>query len=435
MVDAKADLKRFLRGIEKTITIQDLQNALGDSPSKYQRRFRVSWAESYTSYAEWVRDVRRVFNALTTLVVQKVGRKPKWVEVFPSLREDEEVAADPSLVRARLSSEPIVEAALPLLTELQSAYLSRKANENYWRTGDLLVRMISVYELIEDWGAAATLLGDLARINKVTGDFYFEADALLRQGQAYYNLRDFEAAHQALTRGVEVIEDNHPKAPPYRTKLRLLNYLAMVKAESGNLDEAVSMLENDCLDLAAKHCSQVAVANVHHKIGSFKVRARDPQGALLHLTASLATRRDTRMMSEVSRTLKEIGCAFDQLEKTEIALLVWEIAYHLQSKHEDRDIMGHTLHLSGCGFQKISEMDLPKTASCKPKWINDPKLQTVLMRLQDDERVPDLVVRSKEKALQEGRRRLQRARPFVQDEETRKDIELRLSDISAVLDG
>lgn len=416
---AKKAFRAFIRGHD--IKLKEIPEGKGSlSVSTIDRRLGTNDEKKYDSVQDWANQLIPIFRRVSELVRDRSepGEGPlTWEQLFgPDVPQPTGAKRDiPTFNRSRVNSSEIRNAAAPLIIVLQQLFESNESNGNVWKNGQILAHLCSILELTEKWADAAHFLGVLAKNNRKTNDFHFEADAHLRQGQAHFFNREIEKAENAIGAGLNVIRDFAYRTPPYRTQLRLLNYKAMILSEYGRHDEALEILEKECLPLAEEKCSNGALASVRNRIGMIMVRRGDnAQKAIAHLQEALEFRAEMGMFSEASRTLYLMGCAFGELMKDyPRALIVWEIASRIQTKYSDFDVLAQTQLGCGLAYLELSTARFPIRITTT--LISDRKLQSRLEKVAGNVGFREIDITNAASCLDLAQSRLQGARVNAMD--------------------
>jgi tetratricopeptide (TPR) repeat protein len=333
------------------------------------------------------------------------------------------------LSRPRFNVSRITESAVPLVQYLRYSFESSKYRVNIWKNSQILRHLCHVLELIEDWDEAARYLGILAEMNRKTGDFHFAADALLRKGQALYYAQKLDAADACLSAGLAVIDGFANKAPPYRTKLRLLNYLSMVKSDRGDNAGAFDILVNQCLPLAEEKCSEAAVASVQNRLGIVCLRMKDVVDAKQHLAEALEFRASVGMMSEAAKTLFAVGRAYREALELRQAAFLLELSAILQIQNDDFEMLGETQFECATVYCTFDDIDFPIAVSCSSVDFPDRKLRGTLEKLREIAGFSEIRLRSKQEARRVAYERLLAGRYNASKESIREKIATKLNEM------
>jgi tetratricopeptide (TPR) repeat protein len=347
----------------------------GLSRATINRRLGLLSQDKYPQIEVWLADLVPIYQRVNQLRQSRGQSGLSWQAFFGS-----EFPLPPSqlgfevLARTKLADDRLVEAVAPLIEHLTYLYESTRDKEDVWKASQILAHLCNALELGARWHELAKYSGLLAALNRRTDDFHFAADALLRRGQALYHLREFDAAESCLEDGLKEIDSVSNKTPPYRTQLRLLNYLAIVKSEKGQHAEAIKLLRERCLRLAEMECSGAAIASVQNRLGIINLNMGLPAEAKQYLIEALDARVQMGMITEASRTLFSLGRAFRAGGELRQAVFVWQVARLLQQRYDDLDMLGETELACGELYADLLDSDFPLNVECSPAHFNEPRL-------------------------------------------------------------
>jgi tetratricopeptide (TPR) repeat protein len=193
----------------------------------------------------WLTKVVALFNRINVVCATKhrVSNR-SWEEIFGDEFPKPPIIPDSAVSNyADVAVDKVRALATPLIEFLNAEFRLANDQHNIWKASQFLIRVCALYELTSDWQRAADSFGRLAELNRQTGDFHHVADALLRRGLALFYAGSAKEAETQFQAGLDVIAEHSSKVPPYRTELRLLNYLALAKSELGESEEARRLLE------------------------------------------------------------------------------------------------------------------------------------------------------------------------------------------------
>lgn len=403
------------------------------SKATIDRRLNSANHSRYDDATKWLRELVPIYKRTNDIVVEKGSPPLSWAQFFgdefPLPPHDVSFAA---LSRARFSDRRLLEAASPLVSHLTNAYEASKNKGNVWKLGQVLSNLCHTLELTENWPEASRYFAALAKLNERTGDFHFRADALLRQGQALYFCGRLSEAEVSLRAGLSVIDDH--EAPPYRTKLRLLNYLAMVKSDLSEHETAEKILLEQCLPLAEAKCSHAAVASVHNRLGIILLKM-GRQEAERHLISALVARTDMNMISEASKTLFLLGRTHRTNGLLKQAILLWEVAIRLQLQHDDFEILGETQFECGCAYADYPESQFPLTVTCSPVNFPNRELRRPLDRLRELAEIDEVSVSRARDGLRRAHERLLSSAYHSKDDQAAARVTSKITEVVARLDA
>ncbi len=306
---------------------------------------RIFTAEKGRSLEDWLTKLAALFNRINVICVNKQFQtNPRsWEDIFghdfpkPPVTPDRGVSnyADVAVGKVRRLSTPLIEF-------FETEFRSANDQKNIWKASQFLIRLCELYELTANWQRAADAFAKLAELNKQTGDFHHVADALLRQGLALFYAGLAKEAEARFQNGLDVIAEHSSKTPPFRTELRLLNYLALAKNELGDSEGARRLLETRSLPLAQNRSSKAAVASVHNRLGIVCLRLGDLAAAAEYLSRALEMRIQLSMRSEAVRTLFVLGSVHERKGELPQAILIWQITVELQKTLRDYESIAKT---------------------------------------------------------------------------------------------
>ena len=380
--EAWLHLKAYLLAIG--ITSGDLDNDTGGKSSLTISRYfnQTKTARSFKSQSEWVAAINPIYSQIERLAANK-GASSTWHAVFGPNVPEFWARDSTALARPRLQNSKLPLAATPLIEELREIYESERRHDNVWKRSELLVHLCSVLELAGRWDELPDLLDRLATLNAKTGDFHYEADARLRQAQALFQQGEFGEAAKAITKGLSVIDGNAERSPPYRTKLRLLNYRAAILMKQGENAEAFEILAKQCFPLARDYCSHSAVSNVQHRLGVVNLALDRPDDAEEELTKALASRVGLSMFTEAARTLGDLGRTSTASGLYVRAVLLFELSLANHRANNDEADLPKAALACGSAYIELHRMSLPIMISCASNIVQGHGLYPLVIPLND----------------------------------------------------
>jgi tetratricopeptide (TPR) repeat protein len=376
---------------------------------------RILAPEARRTREEWLTRLAKLFNRINSVYAVKFKTSHRsWESLFgddfphPPVSLDLTVSnyAEVGLAKMRTLTAPVIQF-------LESEFRTANDQQNVWKASQFLVHVCELYELTAEWARAAECAGKLAELNERTGDFHHVADALLRQGLALYYNRNAKEAKTKFERGLSVIAEYSSKVPPYRTQLRLSNYLALANNELGDSLLARQILESNSLPLAKDRCSRAAVASVENRLGVICLRLNDLRAAADYLISALGTRVQLSMRSEAARTMVTLGTVHERMGEPLQAAFIWHVSAGLQAALRDSEVLAKTFYELGCLYVRLQQAPLwyrgdELVVGLSANHFPEPKELCALEKICERERPQDLRI-AKHRLLQLARREFEAA--------------------------
>jgi tetratricopeptide (TPR) repeat protein len=364
--------------------LADLPKENGGKGELTIRRYfnKTSTARPFKSVSGWVAAINPIYNQIESLAATK-SVSCTWQLVFGPNVTPYWARDSTALVRPRLKSDRLALAAIPLIEELGELFEAGRWHDNVWKRSELLVHLCSVLELAGKWKELPDLLDRLAKLNCKTGDFHYEADARLRQAQALFQLGELDPAADAITRGLSVIEDNTERSPPYRTKLRLLNYRAAILMRQGQNTEAFDVLARECFPLAQDYCSVSAILNVQNRLGVVNLALGLIEDAEKELTKALAGRVGLSMFTEAARTLSDLGRTSTASGQFVRAALLFEISLENHRQNNDEADLSKAALACGLAYIDLHGTPHPIAINCALNIVKGQGLYPSVLQLNE----------------------------------------------------
>ncbi len=329
---------------EGGITEKDLEwESLGLTETRIKRCLNPDNPANHKALSSWLREIGIIVGRLNEVRQEKGLQKLSWEKLFdPSFPRPDNFVDFTTLGRAHLGNLQIVAVAAPLIQQLKADFQAQHSNSNFRKAGSIVAHLCQLLELTENWTEIAVYSGKMAELNKKTEDFHYTADSFLRQGQALYYAKKLDKAEVSLRAGLEEIKKYHEKVPPYRTKLRLLNYMVMVTSAQGDDEGALRMAEGECLPLATDHCSDTAVAAVQNRIGILNFKLAHNDIARESLIKALETRVSKSMISECAKSLYTLAACYRVDDNLHVSLFLYQLSAKLQVLNCDFEVLSDT---------------------------------------------------------------------------------------------
>jgi tetratricopeptide (TPR) repeat protein len=439
------DYKHFVRRAKARITAWRRQHSIvwaevETDGLKRATIARIFATEKDRSLEDWLIKLAALFTRLNAVCIGKKvqANHRSWEDIFghdfpkPPVAPDFSVSnyADVAIGKVRKLSTPLIEF---FDTEFRSA----NDQKNIWKASQFLVHLCELYELTADWQRAADSFAMLAEINKKTGDFHHVADSLLRRGLALFYAGLAKEAETQFQNGLDVIAEHSSKTPPFRTELRLWNYLALAKNELGDSEGARRLLETRSLHLAKNRSSQAAVASVHNRLGIVCLRLGDLPAAADNLIQALEIRVKLSMRSEAVRTLFVLGNVHESKGELPQAILIWQITVALQRALRDYESIAKTSFELGRTYillhdNPVLEKEASLSVSLTPaSFVNDLELRTI-QQMQKTTDAPDRFIVNKSALLRMARYELETAIHWDTETDDNRIVELANRELGAL---
>jgi hypothetical protein len=360
-------------------------------------------------FTTWFANVDRLYTELNHLATRRSAPPPaKWSEFFGEdfpRHQEEDRETVRTYNHVQVPREQVRDLASSLIEYLLAQARLAKLAENVWKASELFDIVARILALSGEWEEAIDVLGELTKLNAATGDFHYEADALLRLSQALLQLSDnseVERAQKHIDEGLALIESHQDSGPPYRTLLRLHNYQSEALIALGRYSEARDILTHRCLPLATRRCSQAATASVWHRLGVVCTRlgGDDLNAAFAYLVASLSMRIRLNLKSQAAQSLLQMGLVhFGRAELLQ-ALFILNLSARYQQALGDREHIAKTLLHIGETYLRLADSmsDVPadSTIYIKPseEYFSDETERRILLTLSGQLTLESLTVPS-----------------------------------------
>lgn len=393
---ARNDYRHFVKKAKAKVTAWRRQHSIvwaevetdGLKRATIARIFAV---EKNRSLENWLTKLAALFTRLNVVCVAKKvqANHRSWEEIFGHDFPPPPVTPDPAVSNyADVAVGKARRLATPLIEFFETEFRAANDQKNIWKASQFLIRLCELYELTANWERATISFAKLAELNKQTGDFHHVADALLRQGLALFYAGFAKEAEAQFQNGLDVIAEHSSKTPPFRTELRLLNYLALAKNELGDSESARRLLETRSLPLAQNRSSKAAVASVHNRLGIVCLRLGDLAAAAEYLSCALEMRIQLSMRSEAVRTLFVLGSLHERKGELPQAILIWQITVELQKTLRDYESIAKTSFELGRSYVSLfnnpiwEEEDRLSISLCAANFPDNRELKS-LQRLRE----------------------------------------------------